>query len=144
MVEIRRELWRPSSPTNLLKAEPCGAACLGPFPTKKMTFEYLHSLSGQPFPVLSYPHNKTNHNKKRFQCSDRISCISVFVYCLLFSKGKCQVLHLRIKLCKQDMLGGDSLERTFAKKDQGVLVNNKQTISQQYCLVRRKVNSHLG
>ena len=51
---------------------------------------------------------------------------------LRFTKGKCEVLHLRRNnyMC-QYRLGADLLERSSAEKDLGVLVNSRLIMSQK-------------
>jgi len=62
-----------------------------------------------------------------------------------FIKGKCKVLHLqRNKPRYQHKLGADQLESSCAQKDLSVLVDKKSTISQQFALVAKAANSHLG
>ena len=59
MVEVGRNLWRPSSPTPP-QAESLRADCSGPCPSGSWSSlrRKLHSLSGQPMPVLHILHIK--------------------------------------------------------------------------------------
>ncbi|KAK4823305.1 hypothetical protein QYF61_000518 [Mycteria americana] len=64
---------------------------------------------------------------------------------MTFSKGNCKVLHLgRNNPRYQYTLTADQLESSFAEKDQGVSVDSKLTISQQYTLTANVANSILG
>lgn len=66
-------------------------------------------------------------------------------YIMMFHKGKCRVLHLRRDNCThQYKLGADLLERNTAEKDLGVMVDNRQTMSQQCALGAKKANGILG
>ncbi|PKU28696.1 rna-directed dna polymerase from mobile element jockey-like [Limosa lapponica baueri] len=62
-----------------------------------------------------------------------------------FNKGMCRVLHLgRNNPLHQYRLGADLLESSSAKRDWGVLVDNRMTMRQQCALVARKANGILG
>ena len=62
-----------------------------------------------------------------------------------FNKGKCRVLHLgRNNHMHQYRLEADLLDRSSAKKDFSVLVNNRLTMRQQCALVVKKTNVNLG
>ena len=62
-----------------------------------------------------------------------------------FNKSKCTVLHLGRNYCKyQYRLGHDLWERSSAERDQGVLVDNRLTMSWQCTLVAKKTNGILG
>ena len=61
-----------------------------------------------------------------------------------FNKSKCTVLHLGRNYCKyQYRLGHDLWERSSAERDQGVLVDNRLTMSWQCTLVAKKTNGIL-
>ena len=62
-----------------------------------------------------------------------------------FDQGKCRVQHPESSNCHcQYRLGADLLERRSAKKDLGVLVDNRLAMSQQCALVAKKANGILG
>lgn len=62
-----------------------------------------------------------------------------------FNKGKCQVLHLwKNNSMHQYVQEGKCLERSFAKKNLGVLVDNKLTMSQQHALIAKDTTYILG
>jgi len=62
-----------------------------------------------------------------------------------FKNGKCRALHLqRNKPIHQYGLEASCLERNFAEKDLGVLVDIKVTMSQQCALAAKKTSSLLG
>jgi len=63
---------------------------------------------------------------------------------IIFNKGKYRVLHLgRNNLMHQYRLGVDLLENSFEERDQGVLVDDKFTRSQQCALVAKKADGIL-
>lgn len=62
-----------------------------------------------------------------------------------FDKGRCRVLHLGMNnTMYQKRLGTDLLKRSSVDKDQGVLVDNRMTTSQQCVPVAKNVNGILG
>ena len=64
---------------------------------------------------------------------------------LRFNKCKCSALHPgRNNHMHQYRLGADLLERTSVEKGQGVLVDNRLSMSQQCVLVAKKANGILG
>ncbi|KAJ7418842.1 rna-directed dna polymerase from mobile element jockey-like [Willisornis vidua] len=60
--------------------------------------------------------------------------------CLKLNKGKCRTNNLM----HQCRLGADQLQSPFVKKNLGVLVNNKLSMSQLCALVSKKANGILG
>ena len=62
-----------------------------------------------------------------------------------FSKTECRVLRLGRNNCMhQYRLGDDLLEQSSAKKDLGVLENNRLAMSQHRALVAKKASGILG
>ena len=62
-----------------------------------------------------------------------------------FNNSKCRILYVRRNNCMhQYRLGADLLDRSSAKKDFSVLVNNRLTMRQQCALVVKKTNVNLG
>ncbi|KAJ7415485.1 rna-directed dna polymerase from mobile element jockey-like [Willisornis vidua] len=62
-----------------------------------------------------------------------------------FNQSKCRVLHLgRNNSMHQDRLGDNLLEGSSVKKDLGVLVDNKLSMSQQCGTVAKKANGIWG
>jgi len=60
------------------------------------------------------------------------------------NRSNCRVLHLGRNNCKYyDRLGHDLLKRSSVEKDQGVLVDDRLTMSQQCALVAKKANGIL-
>ncbi|KAJ7416913.1 hypothetical protein WISP_67675 [Willisornis vidua] len=65
--------------------------------------------------------------------------------CLKFNKGKHRVLHLGKNNPRHKYrLGNNLLESSFAEKDPGELVRNKQSMSHQCVLVAKKASGILG
>lgn len=63
---------------------------------------------------------------------------------MIFSKGKCEVLHLGKNKCMhQYRLGGYLLEMSSVEMNLGVLVDGKMTVSKQLALVSKKANNGL-
>lgn len=62
-----------------------------------------------------------------------------------FNKGKCQILCLgKNNSMHQYVQKAKCLERSFAKKDLGVLVHNKLTMSQQHTLIAKDATYLVG
>ena len=62
-----------------------------------------------------------------------------------FNKSKYRILHLgRSNRMHLYRLGADLLERSFPKRDLGVLVDNRLAMSQQCAFVAKKAYSSLG
>ena len=62
-----------------------------------------------------------------------------------FHKSKCRALHLGRNNCMHlYRLGADLLERSFPKRDLGVLVDNRLAMSQQCAFVAKEAHGILG
>ena len=62
-----------------------------------------------------------------------------------FHKGKCRVLYIERNNCMhQYRIGDDLLQRSAAKKDLSILVDNKLAMSQQCALVANNADGILG
>ena len=62
-----------------------------------------------------------------------------------FHKGKCRVLYIERNNCMhQYRIGDDLLQRSSAKKDLSILVDNKLAMSQQCALVANNADGILG
>lgn len=62
-----------------------------------------------------------------------------------YNKSKCRVLHLgRNNLMFQYKLGNDLLESRVGKRDLGVLVDSRMTMSQHCALVAKKASGTWG
>ena len=62
-----------------------------------------------------------------------------------FNEGECRVLYLRRNNCMhQYRLEADLLERNYAEKDLGVLVDNRLAMRQQCAPVAKEASDILG